>query len=158
MTEQVENKEVPTAPDASKAEANELTINDLNAMKVIIDIASSRGAFKPNEMVAVGQTYAKLTTFLDSVSKQAEGAKQYYDALEAGNKALEESYVTKTGNINKQVIDARNANFPSIFGALRPCIPFSKIKPRITPSSLAHTTNTWAMGEFVIHILLPFSK
>jgi hypothetical protein len=39
-------------------------------MKVIIDIASSRGAFKPNEMVAVGQTYTKLTTFLESVAAQ----------------------------------------------------------------------------------------
>jgi hypothetical protein len=56
----------PEAP----AQSNELTINDLNAMKVIIDIASSRGAFKPNEMVAVGQTYTKLTSFLDSVAAQ----------------------------------------------------------------------------------------
>jgi hypothetical protein len=45
-------------------------------MKVIIDIASSRGAFKPNEMAIVGQTYNKLTTFLDQVAKQAEAAKQ----------------------------------------------------------------------------------
>lgn len=45
-------------------------------MKVIIDIASSRGAFKPNEMTAVGQTYTKLTAFLDQVAKQAEGQKQ----------------------------------------------------------------------------------
>ena len=44
-------------------------------MKVIIDIASSRGAFKPNEMMAVGQTYNKLTAFLDTVAKQAEAAK-----------------------------------------------------------------------------------
>jgi hypothetical protein len=50
--------------------ATELTINDLNAMKVIIDIASSRGAFKPNEMVAVGQTYTKLETFLNAVAAQ----------------------------------------------------------------------------------------
>ena len=47
-------------PAADAAQNNDLTINDLNAMKVIIDIASSRGAFKPNEMVAVGQTYTKL--------------------------------------------------------------------------------------------------
>lgn len=58
----------PTAD--AQAGSTELTINDLNAMKVIIDIASSRGAFKPNEMVAVGQTYTKLTTFLDAVSAQ----------------------------------------------------------------------------------------
>jgi hypothetical protein len=39
-------------------------------MKSIIDIASSRGAFKPAEMMAVGQTYSKLTAFLDTVAKQ----------------------------------------------------------------------------------------
>jgi hypothetical protein len=61
---------------ATQEPSNELNINDLNAMKVIIDIASSRGAFKPNEMTAVGQTYTKLTAFLDQVAKQAEGAKK----------------------------------------------------------------------------------
>ena len=76
MTDQVEKQEAVQATDAPKADANELTINDLNAMKVIIDIASSRGAFKPNEMVAVGQTYTKLTTFLEAVDKQAETSKQ----------------------------------------------------------------------------------
>jgi hypothetical protein len=64
--------EQAAAPEAGA----ELNINDLNAMKVIIDIASSRGAFKPNEMTAVGQTYTKLTNFLDQVAKQSEGAKQ----------------------------------------------------------------------------------
>jgi hypothetical protein len=67
---------VEGAPEAAAEAAAELNINDLNAMKVIIDIASSRGAFKPNEMVAVGQTYTKLTNFLDQVAKQSEGAKQ----------------------------------------------------------------------------------
>lgn len=62
-----------SAVDAQEP-ATDLTINDLNSMKVIIDIASSRGAFKPNEMVAVGQTYNKLTAFLEVVSKQAEAA------------------------------------------------------------------------------------
>jgi hypothetical protein len=75
MTEQVEKQEEAQAPETQKAEANELTINDLNAMKVIIDIASSRGAFKPNEMTVVGQTYTKLSTFLESVAKQADAAK-----------------------------------------------------------------------------------
>jgi hypothetical protein len=44
-------------------------------MKVIIDIASSRGAFKPNEMTVVGQTYTKLEAFLAEVAKQAEAQK-----------------------------------------------------------------------------------
>lgn len=74
MTDKVE--EVKAAqPEQPKADPNELTINDLNAMKVIIDIASSRGAFKPNEMTVVGQTYTKLSTFLDQVAKQAEAPK-----------------------------------------------------------------------------------
>jgi len=44
-------------------------LNDLSAMKSIIDIASARGTFKPNEMMVVGQTYNKLTAFLESVKK-----------------------------------------------------------------------------------------
>jgi hypothetical protein len=74
MTDNVQEKE--QAQQAPAQEGAELNINDLNAMKVIIDIASSRGAFKPNEMAVVGQTYNKLTTFLDQVAKQAEAAKQ----------------------------------------------------------------------------------
>jgi hypothetical protein len=59
-----------------QADPNELTINDLNTIKAIIDLASSRGAFKAGqEMVAVGQTYAKLNAFLEAVAKQAEAQK-----------------------------------------------------------------------------------
>lgn len=76
MTDSVqETAQVEEAQAAGQEAAAELNINDLNAMKVIIDIASSRGAFKPNEMAVVGQTYNKLTTFLDQVAKQAEAQK-----------------------------------------------------------------------------------
>ena len=67
MTEEVKKTE---EAQQTTSEATELTIADLNTMKVIIDIASSRGAFKPNEMTAVGQTYTKLSSFLDQVAKQ----------------------------------------------------------------------------------------
>jgi hypothetical protein len=60
-----------TATEAAP-EAAQLTLNDLAAMKSIIDIASQRGAFKPTEMIVVGQTYGKLITFLESV-KQSQG-------------------------------------------------------------------------------------
>lgn len=78
MTKNVQEEEAVQAPEqtGAKLDPNELTINDLNAMKVIIDIASSRGAFKPAEMTVVGQTYTKLSTFLDAVAKQAETSKQ----------------------------------------------------------------------------------
>ena len=76
VEQHTESQEQVQAPTGTGQEANnDLTINDLNAMKVIIDIASSRGAFKPNEYAAVGQTYTKLTAFLDHVAKQAETAK-----------------------------------------------------------------------------------
>lgn len=77
MTEENKETKQQTAPAPAPAqEGPDLSINDLNSLKVIIDIASSRGAFKPNEMVAVGQTYTKLAAFLEAVSKTAEGAKQ----------------------------------------------------------------------------------
>jgi len=74
MTDNVEEQAQQPQTEA-QAEGAELNIQDLNAMKVIIDIASSRGCFKPNEMAVVGTTYNKLTTFLDQVAKKAEGAK-----------------------------------------------------------------------------------
>ena len=77
-------------PAADAAQSNDLTINDLNAMKVIIDIASSRGAFKPNEMVAVGQTYTKLTTFLDTVAAQ-QAAQPQQAAPQANSQAVANS-------------------------------------------------------------------
>jgi hypothetical protein len=71
MSEELkQNPAAATTEAPAEQPSTDLTINDLNAMKVIIDIASSRGAFKPNEMVAVGQTYSKLETFLNSVAKQ----------------------------------------------------------------------------------------
>jgi hypothetical protein len=75
MTDTVQqNTGAESAPDAAQ-QNNELTINDLQSLKVIIDIASSRGAFKPNEMVAVGQAYNKLDAFLANIAKQAEAQK-----------------------------------------------------------------------------------
>jgi hypothetical protein len=71
-------KQTPTeAPAENSNEQNpaELTIQDLAAIRQIIDVASQRGAFKPNEMVTVGQTYTKLDTFLQAVVNQQEETK-----------------------------------------------------------------------------------
>lgn len=66
----------PQAQPAEQQQGPDLTVQDLNALKTIIDVASQRGAFKPNEMVTVGQAYNKLEAFLDAVTKQqpAQGA------------------------------------------------------------------------------------
>jgi hypothetical protein len=60
----------------AQAQAPDLTIQDLTAMKTIIDVASSRGAFKPNEMTTVGTVYSKLELFLNAVAEQQAAAQE----------------------------------------------------------------------------------
>ena len=57
---------------SEQEQAVELTIQDLSALKTIIDVASSRAAFKPNEMAAVGTVYNKLSSFLEAVARQQQ--------------------------------------------------------------------------------------
>lgn len=76
--ETVEEVKQEPAQEAAQAQP-ELTVNDLNALKTIIDVASQRGAFRPNEMVTVGQTYTKLENFLIAIQAQqaqAEGTQK----------------------------------------------------------------------------------
>jgi hypothetical protein len=68
-------EEISAAPETqtgAESPVAELTIQDLQALKAIIDVASQRGAFKPNEMMTVGQVYTKLESFLDSVVQQQQ--------------------------------------------------------------------------------------
>ena len=74
MTEEVkdqvaEQAAAPAAPEATPA-APDLNISDLVALKSIVEVASQRGAFKAAELEAVGKTFNKLNTFLESVSKK----------------------------------------------------------------------------------------
>lgn len=82
MNDQVETtqtvNEVPVSetPEITSTEATEstgekqtLNINDLAQVKVIIDVAASRGAFKPAEMTIVGETYNKISSFLEAATK-----------------------------------------------------------------------------------------
>ena len=74
MTEEVQNQTAETAapaPEAaSAAPPADLNISDLVALKSIIEVASQRGAFKAAELEAVGKTFNKLNTFLESVAKK----------------------------------------------------------------------------------------
>lgn len=54
----------------------DLTVQDLQALKSIIDVASTRGAFRPNEMMTIGQVYTKLEQFLGAVAEQQEKTKE----------------------------------------------------------------------------------
>ena len=68
--EVVQTEQTPAPAPEPQAQGAELTVNDLGNIKQIIDVASSRGAFKPNEMMTVGQVYNKLETFLATVAQQ----------------------------------------------------------------------------------------
>lgn len=68
MSEQVEQTQ------EAAASAPDLTITDLQNLRAIIDVASTRGAFKAAEMAAVGTVFNKLDTFLNAVAAQAQSA------------------------------------------------------------------------------------
>lgn len=60
-----------TAQSATQPAASaDLNISDLVALRSIIEVASQRGAFKAAELEAVGKTFNKLNTFLESVAKK----------------------------------------------------------------------------------------
>jgi hypothetical protein len=57
-------------------ENKEITIADLGLLKNIIDLASTRGAFRAAEMKEVGEVYDKLTAFLEAVVAQAKAQEE----------------------------------------------------------------------------------
>jgi len=78
-----DNKTTPAAPAGSApagapgpAGMVDLTVQDLNTLRTVIDVATQRGAFKANELQAVGTTYNKLDTFLSQVQKQQAEAQK----------------------------------------------------------------------------------
>mgnify|MGYP003681355775 CR=1 FL=1 len=60
-------------PQAAPAQAPQpdptaLSIGDLKNLSTILDVASTRGAFKANEMAGVGFLYNKLSAFIAKVA------------------------------------------------------------------------------------------
>jgi hypothetical protein len=76
MTEQVvtEQNGVETPSETAPAAAPELNINDLIAMRNVIDVVTKRGAFQANELSSVGQLFDKLNAFLDAAQKAQPAA------------------------------------------------------------------------------------
>ena len=57
---------------STEQSAPDLTLNDLLAMRNIIDAVTQRGAFKANELSSVGVLYDKLNAFLEASQKQKD--------------------------------------------------------------------------------------
>lgn len=49
-----------------------LTVDDLQSIKQIIELASERGAFRAPELKAVGEVYQRLDAFLGMIKAAAE--------------------------------------------------------------------------------------
>jgi hypothetical protein len=69
-------KKEEVVEEVSQTEAPEdtsISLNDLQVLANIVDLATQRGAFRGNELTQVGQVFDKLSTFLTQVAAaQAE--------------------------------------------------------------------------------------
>ena len=66
----------------------QITIADLDTLRNIVDLASTRGAFRGAELTQVGAVYDKLTAFLDAIIAQAKAQEE---ANQAATPAAPES-------------------------------------------------------------------
>jgi len=76
-------------PQAAPAQAPQpdptaLSIGDLKNLSTVLDVASTRGAFKANEMAGVGFLYNKLQAFLAKVAPEQKPAEQQVGQAGAG--------------------------------------------------------------------------
>lgn len=65
----------PVPPTTPRAAQDSIGMTDLQVVVQVIDLASSRGAFRGGELEVVGVLYNKLTNFLNNV-KAAQEASQ----------------------------------------------------------------------------------
>ena len=66
QTQEAQNDAAPK----QEAQGPDLNVSDLLALKNIIEVATTRGAFKATELEAVGKTFNKLNAFLEAVAKK----------------------------------------------------------------------------------------
>ena len=59
----------------------QITIADLDTLRNIVDLASTRGAFRGAELTQVGAIYDKLTAFLDAIIAQAKAQEEANQAV-----------------------------------------------------------------------------
>jgi len=83
-TEETLVKPAKTEASSEKAETTlepvQLTLQDLQGLANVVDLACRRGAFQGADMQAVGSVFNKLTGFLAYVAKSQEEASEDTDA------------------------------------------------------------------------------
>ena len=66
--------ETPVAEEVTQTEtpAPVLTVQMLDNMRSLVEVAVGRGAFRPNELSSVGKIYDEFVVTLDSIKKSKE--------------------------------------------------------------------------------------
>jgi hypothetical protein len=60
---------VAEQPEVSEGQGvDSISLNDLQVLANVVDLASQRGAFRGNELTQVGEVFDKLTSFLAQVA------------------------------------------------------------------------------------------
>ena len=96
QAQQTATQEAPVqaAPGTEAPQAPQLSIADLQALLNVIDVASSRGAFRANELTNVGGVADKLTKFLQHVADQQK-AQQEEKAKAEQSGAIDEGKISE---------------------------------------------------------------
>lgn len=63
-------KKVETAESTERTVPDSISLNDLQVLLQIVDLASQRGAFRGAELTQVGAIFDKLNAFLTFISEQ----------------------------------------------------------------------------------------
>lgn len=69
-TKKVENMEEQTVETQEAGVPESISLQDLQVLLQIVDLASSRGAFRGPELTQVGAIFDKLNAFLSFISAQ----------------------------------------------------------------------------------------
>ena len=72
MSENTSKEEQVTSEQVEVPKAPDLNLNDLAAMRSLIEVVTQRGAFKATELSAAGQLFDKLNAFLNAAEAQAK--------------------------------------------------------------------------------------
>lgn len=54
----------------------EITLDDLNTVRTLIDVVSQRGAFMGNELSSVGMLRDKIHAFIESAAAEKEASEE----------------------------------------------------------------------------------
>ena len=83
----IENVVANTEVETVSTPVTSLSIQDLAQLRNIINVASQRGVFKPEDFTVVGEAYNKLNDFITNVTPQLEQAQAQAQAQADAEKA-----------------------------------------------------------------------